>query len=239
MRKILKIKISDQRAISVYEDIARGSEPKFRFYNMVAASSILATLGLIMNSTAVVIGAMLVAPLMTPIFGIALALVRGDAALLGRAVRAEIVGVFLAMFLAVCFGFAMPELEVTGEMLSRTKPNLLDLLVAVFAGFAGAYAMVDENISPALPGVAIATAVVPPLANAGLCIALGSNHGALGSFMLFFANFLSVLLVASAVFLAAGMGREFGSITSKDIFRRFSLATIGFLIVASILGKGL
>ena len=239
MSKIFRIKISDSRAISVHEDIARGSEPKLRFYAMVAASTILATLGLVMNSTAVVIGAMLVAPLMTPIFGVALALVRGDASLLGRALRAEIAGVFLAVFLAACFGFIMPEQHVTHEMLSRTKPNLFDLLVAVFAGFAGAYAMVDEHISPALPGVAIATAIVPPLANTGLCIALGSNYGAVGSFMLFFANFLSILLVASAVFFAAGMEREFGAITSRDIFRRFSLATIGFLIVAVVLSKGL
>ena len=166
---------------------------------------------------------------MTPIFGIALALIRGDATLLGRAVRAEIVGVLLTVALAACFGFLMPELEATQEMLSRTKPNLLDLLVAVFAGFAGAYAMVDEHISPALPGVAIATAIVPPLANSGLCIAMGAYYGALGSFLLFFANFLSILLVASTIFWASGMAREFGSITKKDVFRRFGLATFGFL----------
>jgi hypothetical protein len=133
----------------------------------------------------------------------------------------------------------MPELQATQEMLSRTKPNLLDLLVAVFAGFAGAYAMVDEHISPALPGVAIATAIVPPLANSGLCIALGAYYGALGSFLLFFANFLSILLVASTIFWASGMAREFGSITKKDVFRRFGLATVGFLIVAAFLSKGL
>jgi uncharacterized hydrophobic protein (TIGR00271 family) len=239
MQAKFKIKVSDERAIAVYEDIARGSEPELRFYAMVAASTAIAAFGLIMNSTAVVIGAMLVAPLMTPIFGIALALVRGDASLLGRSIRAEIAGVILTVSLAACFGFVIPELEVTQEMLSRTSPNLLDLLVAVFAGFAGAYAMVDEHISPALPGVAIATAIVPPLANCGLCIALGAYYGAMGSFLLFFANFLSILLVASAIFFASGMAREFKSITKKDIFRRFGLATFGFLIVAALLGKGL
>jgi uncharacterized hydrophobic protein (TIGR00271 family) len=239
MQTIFKIRLSNERAVAVYEDIARGSEPKLRFYTMVAASTAIATFGLIMNSTAVVIGAMLVAPLMTPIFGIALALVRGDASLLGRAIRAEIAGVILTVSLAACFGFIMPELEVTQEMLSRTSPNLLDLLVAVFAGFAGAYAMVDEHISPALPGVAIATAIVPPLANSGLCIALGAYSGAIGSFLLFFANFLSILLIASAIFFASGMAREFKSITKKDVIRRFGLATFGFLIVAALLSKGL
>ena len=99
--------------------------------------------------------------------------------------------------------------------------------------------MVDEHISPALPGVAIATAIVPPLANSGLCMSMGAYYGAMGSFLLFFANFLSILLVASGIFFASGMAREFKSITKKDVFRRFGLATFGFLIVAAILSKGL
>ena len=239
MRKPFRIQISHNRAKVVFNDIARGSEPELRFYAMVAASTAIATFGLIKNSTAIVIGAMLVAPLMTPIFGIALALVRGDATLLGRSIRAEIAGVILTIGLAACFGYLMPELEVTPEMLERTAPNLLDLLVAVFAGFAGAYAMVDEHISPALPGVAIATAIVPPLANSGLCIALGAYQGAAGSFLLFFANFLSILLVASAIFFAAGMERKFGSVTKKDVVRRFGLALIGFCFLAAFLSKGL
>lgn len=239
MEPFFRVQISDERAANVINEISVGSEPELRFYTMVAASTAIATFGLISNSTAVVIGAMLVAPLMTPIFGIALALIRGDATLLGRAVPAEIVGVLLTVTLAACFGFLMPELQATQEMLSRTKPYLLDLLVAVFAGFAGAYAMVDEHISPALPGVAIATAIVPPLANSGLCIAMGAYYGALGSFLLFFANFLSILLVASTIFGASGMARGFGSITKKDVFRRFGLATFGFLIVAAFLSKGL
>lgn len=239
MKVNFKIKVPYERVVTVYEDIERGSEPELRFYAMVAASTAIAAFGLIMNSTAVVIGAMLVAPLMTPIFGIALALVRGDASLLGRAIRAEIAGVILTVSLAACFGLVIPELEVTQEMLSRTSPNLLDLLVAVFAGFAGAYAMVDEHISPALPGVAIATAIVPPLANSGLCLALGAYYGAMGSFLLFFANFLSILLVASAIFFASGMAHGFESITKKDVVRRFGLAAFGFLIVAIFLSKGL
>lgn len=236
---VFKVNISDKRAAKVVEDIAVGSQPEQRFYMMVAASTGIATLGLVQNSTAVVIGAMLVAPLMTPIFGIALSLIRGDAVLFGRAVRAEIAGVVLSVALGLCVGLIIPELEATQEMLSRTKPNLLDLLVAVLAGFAGAYALVDKHISPALPGVAIATAIVPPLANAGLCLALGAYYGALGSFLLFFANFVSILLVAGAIFLAGGMAREIGSIKSKDVVRKFGLAAIGFLIVAAIFSKGL
>lgn len=234
-----KIKVSDERALTIYKDIAQGSEPELRFYVLVAASTAIAVFGLIQDSTAVVIGAMLVAPLMTPIFGIALALVRGHASLLGRAIRAEIAGVILTVSLGAGCGWVFPELQVTPEMLSRTSPTLLDLLVAIFAGLAGAYAMVDEHLSPALPGVAISTAIVPPLANSGLCLALGAYNGAMGSFLLFFANFLSILLVASALFIVSGMAREFEAMTKKDVLRRFGLATIGFLIVTAILSRAL
>lgn len=149
----------------VHAEISDGSEPALRFYILVAISTLIASFGLIADSTAVVIGAMLVAPLMTPIFGISLALVRGEPDLLGRAARAEIVGVVAAVSMGFVLGSLIGDIEPTPEMLSRTRPNLFDLLVAVLAGFAGAYALVDEKISPALPGVAIATAIVPPLAN--------------------------------------------------------------------------
>jgi uncharacterized membrane protein len=84
----------------------------------------------------------------------------------------------LAVGIAAILGIFPLALQVTPEMLARTEPNLLDLLVAVLAGFAGTYALIDARLSPALPGVAIATAVVPPLANSGLCLAMGAFAGA-------------------------------------------------------------
>ncbi|MEW6388338.1 MAG: DUF389 domain-containing protein [Thermodesulfobacteriota bacterium] len=233
------IKTSPERAEQVIREIGIGSEPALRFYAMVATSTLIASFGLIANSTAVIIGAMLVAPLMTPIFGIALALVRGDPSLLGRAVWAEVMGVILALCISAFFGFLPLAVEVTPEMLSRTQPNLLDLLVAVLAGFAGAYALVDEHLSPALPGVAIATAIVPPLANAGLCLALGAYLGAMGSFLLFLANFLSILLVASATFIAAGMAPKFELSLKGELGRRFGVAAFGFVVVAVLLTNAL
>ncbi|MHC4216681.1 MAG: DUF389 domain-containing protein, partial [Planctomycetota bacterium] len=189
-------------------------------------------LGLIANSPAVIIGAMLVAPFMTPIFGIALALVQGNSVLLGRAIRAEFQGVLLAVLICLAIGSMPLAINPTPEILARTEPNLLDLMVAVLAGLAGAYAMVDERISPTLPGVAIATAIVPPLANTGLCLAIGEYMGGLGSFLLFLANFLSILLVSSVVFALTGMGVYFKKMSSKDITRRFGVAIVSFLMIA-------
>ncbi len=237
--KRIQFTVSSERISIVQEEITVGSEPGPRFYIMVAVSTLIAALGLITNSTAVVIGAMLVAPLMTPIFGLALALIRGDAQLLGKSMQAEIGGVVVAVAVAFILGKIAPALEPTPEMLARTTPNLFDLMVAVFAGFAGAYALVDEKISPALPGVAIATAIVPPLANTGLCFAVGSYVGGGGSFLLFFANFLSILLVAAATFWIFGLARWSKPMGRKEIVKRFGLACFCFFLVVVFLSATL
>lgn len=232
--------ITPDRFKVVYKEISDGSEPALRFYILVAISTLIAGFGLIANSIAVVIGAMLVAPLMTPIFGISLALVRGESDLLGKAARAEIVGVVAAVSMGFVLGSLIGEIEPTSEMLSRTRPNLFDLIVAVLAGFAGAYALVDEKISPALPGVAIATAIVPPLANSGLCLALGEFRGGIGSFLFFFANFLSILVVASGTFILSGMAKQYGVQANHiDYARRFALPIVAFVLIAGFLGHSL
>ena len=233
-------RINRERFEIVHADISDGSEPALRFYILVVVSTLIASFGLILNSTAVVIGAMLVAPLMTPIFGISLALVRGDTGLFGRAIRAEIFGVIAAVTMSLALGLTLGDFEPTNEMLSRTSPTLFDLLVAVLAGFAGAYALVDEKLSPALPGVAIATAIVPPLANCGLCLALGDVAAAVGSFLLFFANFLSILVVASVTFVLSGMARSFGAREKGfTLLKRFQLPIVAFLLIAAFLGHSL
>ena len=231
--------ITPERARLVVQEISDASEPGLRFYILVIVSTMIAGFGLTMNSTAVIIGAMLVAPLMTPIFGIALALIRGDARLLGRASQAEIAGVAAAIGMGFILGIIYPSLEPTPEMISRTQPQLFDLMVAIFSGFAGAYALVDEKISPALPGVAIATAIVPPLANTGLCFAVGAYAGGVGSFLLFFSNFLSILLVASIVFWFFGMAGKYHDLGKEVVIRRFSLPVVGFFIVAIVLSNTL
>jgi len=239
IRVIESLRLSSERKLEIVKEIKEGSQPSGSFYTLLLAASLIASFGLMANSTAVVIGAMLVSPLMTPILGMSLALVRGSGKLFWRATQAEIFGVMLAVGVAALFGLLPMNIEATPEMLARTQPNLLDLLVAVLAGFAGAYAMVDERISPALPGVAIATAIVPPLANTGLCLGIGAYAGAWGSFLLFFANFISILLVAAAVFLAAGLSSEIVWKSPWDFIRRFAWATLAFLVLIVVLSNAL
>ncbi len=228
-------KVSDERKEQIVEEITVGSETGFRFYALLSTASLIAALGLTLNSTAVIIGAMLVSPLMIPIIGITLGIVIGKPRLLGTSLRSVVLGVVLAIVFASLIGFLPLELTATPEMLSRTRPTILDLMVAVLAGFAGAYTMIDEKLSPVLPGVAIATALVPPLSNSGICLSLGYYYGAFGSFMLFFANFLSILLVAGATFMLAGFAPWWVSLSTKDLIRRFGLAIIGFLAVSVFL----
>ena len=236
----ITINLTDERKFKVYEDLCHGSNPQFAFFLLVAVSTLIAAFGLVMNSTAVVIGAMLVAPLMTPILGLALALVRGDPHLLGLASRSELLGVVVSLLAGALLGMALPShFEATPEMLVRTSPNLLDLLVAIFAGLAGAYALVNERLSPVLPGVAISTAIVPPLANSGMCISLGAYDGALGSFLLFFTNFLSILLVSAVVFYLAGMGEKLQLRSGLTIARRFGVAVAGLLVIGVLLSSEL
>jgi uncharacterized hydrophobic protein (TIGR00271 family) len=158
-------------------------------------------------------------------------LVLGDTKLLRRAAQSEALGVLLSIGIAAVLGLFPLALEATPEMLARTEPNLLDLLVAVLAGFAGTFAIIDVRISPALPGVAIAVAIVTPLANTGFFLALGAYYGAYGSFLLFFANFLAILLVSAATFIASGLAP--GSMWQEKVgwVRRFGLAALGFLVV--------
>jgi uncharacterized hydrophobic protein (TIGR00271 family) len=239
IKVIESLRLSSERKLEIVKEIKEGSQPSGSFYTLLLAASLIASFGLMANSTAVVIGAMLVSPLMTPILGMSLALVRGSGKVFWRATQAEIFGVILAVGVAALFGLLPMNIEATPEMLARTQPNLLDLLVAVLAGFAGAYAMVDERISPALPGVAIATAIVPPLANTGLCLGIGAYAGAWGSFLLFFANFISILLVAAAVFLAAGLASEIVWKSPWDFMRRFAWATLAFLVLIVVLSNAL
>lgn len=102
----------------------------------------------------------------------------GDGRLFANSLRSVVVGTVLAILFSSLLGFLLLALEAAPEMLLRVRSTLLDLFVAVLAGFAGAYAMIGEKVSPAPPGVAIAVAIVPPLSNTGICLSLGYYFGA-------------------------------------------------------------
>ena len=165
--------VSGEQQRRILDELEEAAKLHGPFFVLVAASSVIVTFGLLLDSPVVVIGAMLVAPLMTPIFSFSMALIRGRSKLLERSLRTEFYGVVLAILVAVFIGLLVPEPELTHEILSRTHPNLFDLAVALAAGLAGAFSMAHkEEINPALPGVAIAVALLPPLGVVGIGLSM-------------------------------------------------------------------
>jgi len=226
--------ISQKERQRIYQSVEEISTSKWSFYVMVLLSTVIASYGLLSNSVAVVIGAMLVAPLMGPIFGIALGISSGDGRLLGKAFFSEILGLILAVAIGFLIGLLPLRLDFGSEIMARTQPTLYDIIIALASGLAGAYAMVDERISPALPGVAIATAIVPPLATCGLCLSAGRLEWALGAFLLFFANFLSIQLASAFIFTTIGLSeaKPHEPYTVLRFLRRFGLSLAALAVVA-------
>jgi uncharacterized hydrophobic protein (TIGR00271 family) len=180
------------------------------FWVMMCLATSIATFAVIQDSTAVVIGAMLVAPLMTPIMGVAAGIVNGwparMAASLALAVAAVVVAIALAWVIAAWLP-SVGDLAENSQITSRISPNLLDLCIAVAAGAAGAYATVDPRVSSSLSGVAIAVALVPPLAVVGITLEAGAGGDAFGAFLLFLTNFVSIILAGSVVLVLTGFAR--------------------------------
>lgn len=229
--------VTQQRRKQVLDDIVVGSQPTWIYYILLGISELIAGFALIIGSDATLIGANVVAPLMTPIIGVSLGLMRGDLRLFRTAMTAEFGGALFGVTLTFLLGLIPFWGDPTPSLLAQTSPTLIDLLVAALAGFAGVLAMIDERISPALPGVAIATALNPPVAAIGLCLAFGAYGGAWGAFLLFFANVLAILAVAAILFLLAGFvtWAEIGSL--RGLARRFAPAALGLVLVGALLTR--
>nr|NIS43767.1 DUF389 domain-containing protein [Desulfuromonadales bacterium] len=179
----------------------------WQFYSLSSLSAIIATAGLILPSTAVVIGAMLISPLMTPILGISASIIMGwpkrAARVAGRLIAGTAV-VFMIGYL-IPLAFRYPKtMRLTDEILGRTNPEIGDLMVALCAGTAAAYMMVRKEALSALPGVAIAVALVPPLCVSGILTYLNEHGLAWEAFVLYATNLAAIILTASAVLLAMG-----------------------------------
>ena len=170
---------------------------------MTAMSGGFAVLGLLLSSPAVVIGAMLLSPLMGPIMGLGFALAIGDWDWLKRSAQTLLIGSAIAVLLCAALVFLSPIQTITSEIASRTRPNLFDLFIALFSALAGAYAMIRGK-EGAIVGVAIATALMPPLAVVGFGVATWNWTVFSGALLLFVTNFITIALTAF------GMARLYG-----------------------------
>jgi uncharacterized hydrophobic protein (TIGR00271 family) len=202
--------LSPERRGELQVQLRDESRPDFGFFLLTVLSCIIATQGLLVNSPAVIIGAMLVAPLMSPIIGLGLASITGDSRTLRDATSALIRGALLAVlmsFLITLSNRFLPFIvlqELPSEVVSRTHPGPIDLGVALAGGIAAAFAMAMPDISAALPGVAIATALMPPLCTIGIGLAMGRWDVAAGATLLFITNTITIAFASSLVFYGLG-----------------------------------
>ena len=176
----------------------------YTYLTLMILSTLLATTGLFANSAPVIIGAMILAPLMAPIISLSMGVVRADRFLMIHSARTLVIGIFMALLFSCIYTLFIPLEQITSEMQGRLNPNLLDLMVAVFSGIAGAYANSKEEVAKSLAGVAIAVALVPPLSVTGIGLGLGNIDVIYGSFLLFVTNLVGITLSAALTFIVLG-----------------------------------
>ena len=230
---------SAEEAAAVDEILPEGAEfPVYlvRFTVLLVLSATIAAFGLLQDSAAVVIGAMLVAPLMTPMIASAAAIVTARN---GRLVRALLV-VLWGTLLGVATGYVVATIahggvtasgELPGELQARTFPGLLDLGIAVAAGFAGGYVTPRRSTAGALPGVGIAVALVPPLATVGITAQLGLSTEARNAFLLFATNLAAIVFSAALALVLTGF-RPAQSTPGHPLRLRLLLTVVGVALVA-------
>jgi uncharacterized hydrophobic protein (TIGR00271 family) len=224
-----------QERTQAYVRIRRNARPDQDFYLLISLATLIAALGLIVNSPAVVIGAMLVAPLMSPIVGTGLAIVLGDAIFLRRSMGAVVKGMLLAIFFGALAGFLYTNPDLNNELMARTQPSLIDLGIALFSGFAAAYALCRSDAAGALPGVAIAAALVPPLATVGITLTNGYFAEAFGALLLFVTNFVAISTATAVMFLALGFRPSVDQKVRQSVRKRSVRAAFALLGVVAVM----
>ena len=205
-----------EQRVKLVDRLNSNSNFDFDLVALIVLSTLIAALGLVQNSGAVVIGAMLVAPLMTPLVGIGFALVQGNERLARISIKSVALGFAVAFAMGVMVGLLLTAGHWIGlllngvdvgasELQARGHPTLLDWFVAFISGIAAAYAIGRPNLLSALPGVAIAAALVPPVATSGIALAVLDIQLSVGASLLFFTNIVAIALGTALTFWAVGV----------------------------------
>jgi uncharacterized hydrophobic protein (TIGR00271 family) len=198
------IQRTEGRRAAIRESVTSGATLNGSYLAMNLAATLIAGFGLLENSPAVIIGAMLIAMLFGPIVGIAMALAEADLLLLRRSLISELAGAACVLAVGLVIGISTRNLTIGSEILSRTSPSLLDLLIGLVGGLAGGLTFVSTGLGAVVVGVAIATALVPPLTTCGILLARQLPNAAAGAFLLFLANFAAIAFGAFVTFRLAG-----------------------------------
>lgn len=215
----------------VYQDV----EVSAGYFLLLSLANLIALCGLIVNSAPVIIGAMLISPLMGPILSSGFAFITGNNTIWQSALKKISLSVAVTLVVAAVAAWLSPLQEATSEILARTRPNLYDLIIAALAGVAGAVAIcTKKNYLTIVPGVAIATAVIPPLSVAGFGIGTGNLKFFLGGFFLFFTNFVAIIFATCTVLFYYGFSPASDSyLGGKSLRKRviYLAAVVGIISI--------
>jgi len=188
----------------LYTEVKSASNINYPYLIFVVLSAIVAASGLLQDNIAVIIGAMVIAPLLGPNMGLALAVTLGDFELGKKAVKTNLVGIFIPLIISILIGWIIPVEELSHEILSRTYVGWGDIVLALAAGSAGSLAF-TTGVSGAVIGVMIAVALLPPLIVAGILLGAGEISLAIGAFLLLACNIISINLTAIITFNIQGI----------------------------------
>ncbi|WP_068024969.1 DUF389 domain-containing protein [Nocardia mexicana] len=222
--------LTDRLDLSVGDSSAKRSA----FWIMLVLSAVIAISGVAGDSTATVIGAMIVAPLSVPILGIGLGIATGRGRLVGRSLLLVLAGVAVVILLGFLFAQLLPNpvsVLSNSQVQGRTSPTLMDLTAALATGLVAAVAITRRDVGDVLPGVAIAISLVPPLAVVGVCLGSGAPALGLGALVLFVSNVVAMILTTTAVLVGVGYGREAGAATPRR-GRAYLVLTAALVLVA-------
>ncbi len=202
-----KLKKADYQASrEALINIAREkSEINLEYLVLVILSSVITSLGLILDNVAVIVGGMIIAPVLGPILGITIGIVLGDSLMIRKGVAAEILAITFGVIIGAFFGLLIPDVELTNSLVIRMSPSLADLLIAIAAGAAGAYTLIKGQLGSELVGVMIAASLLPVMSTIGIGISFGNTRMVIGAALLLAGNYLSLLLAKITVFYLRGL----------------------------------
>lgn len=212
---------------SLHKTLTLDSSWNTDFILCTVSACLIASFGLLSNSAAVIIGAMIVAPLMLPLRGLAFSASEGDLNLFRKALLSIIGATFLSIFLSIFIAKIVSLPDVGSEIIARTQPNLLDLGIAITAGAIGGFGKVRAGISETLAGTAIAVALMPPLCVVGISLAMGNYGFAFGAFLLYLTNLLGITLACMIAFILSGYTKVTKALGWTTLLTMFLMIPLG------------
>ncbi|MFW6007521.1 MAG: TIGR00341 family protein [Halanaerobiales bacterium] len=207
------------------------SQVNIEFIILIIVSSIIATLGLILDNVAIIVGSMVIAPMLGPILGITVGIVLGDSQLIKQAISTEIIGTVVAILVGSIIGIIIPDIEITNSIEIRTLPTMADLLIALSAGAASAYSLMKGKLT-SLVGVMVAASLIPVTGTIGIGISMRSSNIIIGGLLLLGGNFLGLILSNIIVLYLEGLRPQ---IWYKYKAQKIVKKSLIFILVAVVL----